>query len=284
MNGSQSRWDGVFSMSKFFNAQEYLRSFFHFGRYLWHQKDVKRNEAYKSLFKDRRCFIVCTGSSVKNIDLKILARESVFGCNVLFKHPDARYIKFAAYFSLESVGCLAKLSDPYFNSGQYYRELSEFSKTQNCPVFQTLGMKEYCLENYGVTFNNSRPLISAGRLSIATDIYNNLAGRFNMMDGVAYAMIGAAVFMGFREIYLIGCDYTFSPVQIGHFYDDFSQVKIEDVDPRHFLVHKFLKQKNTRIWNLTPEGFASPIYPSITIEDLTLKLNDASKLNLGAKN
>jgi hypothetical protein len=126
-------------------------------------------------------------------------------------------------------------------------------------------------------------------------------------------MIALAIFMGCKEIYLLGCGYTYSPAQAFHFFDclglpsnltekemlmarlnfernnstvpDFSFLHPENIlckdgnyrvdysyyrnstagSPddwyyKHRLIRTFAEKNGTRILNIVPSGYESPVY------------------------
>ena len=76
-------------------------------------------------------------------------------------------------------------------------------------------------------------------------------------------MIGVALYMGFTDITLVGCDYTFFPKMLGHFYERGPEKRTEG---SAFIVTTLnsIKDKVT-IRTITPnEEFRGDLLPSIT--------------------
>tara|TARA_B100000315_G_C14457517_1_gene532128 strand:+ start:40 stop:492 length:453 start_codon:yes stop_codon:yes gene_type:complete len=121
-------------------------------------------------------------------------------------------------------------------------------------------------------------------------------------NGVFFAMICIAMYMGFKELYIIGNDYTFEPAQQFHFCDSpvFSKrlsketaedlinriaiardvevydikedeefykpvyVKYNSVPEEHLLIKDFAESMGVKILNIVPNGFESPVYHGVS--------------------
>lgn len=244
----------------------HLRSYYHYLRYLVTKQGVRDNIKFKNKYAGQRCFLICTGKSVLQFDFSLLQNEWSLGCNLLFRHPDAKKLKFAGYFDLDPPSSHYPHPDPYWREGGYHRDLAEFTNSVGSHLFQRLGLKPFC-DRYGAFFKSISYIQTSGLLDVSKSVHNDMAGRMNVLDGVAYTMLGAAQYMGFSEIYLIGCDYTVSPRQVGHFYDDTLLKDFVPVDERHIRMRDFLKSKGVKVTNLIMPGFESPVYDSMLIQD-----------------
>ncbi len=246
---------------------EFLRSEFHWCRYVLHRHELKENSSFHNKYLGKRCVIICTGASVKGLDLLLLRSEWVLSCNQFYLHPQATFLKFAGYFELDPVSSYVKNPKPFWREGQYHRELSQFANNVGCDVFLNQNTQDFC-SNVGAHFRKPHYLVSSGRMSVASRLSSDLSGKFNMMDGVVFAMLGAAEFFGFKEIYMLGCDYTYSPVQSGHFYEDLIVHKMHPVDQRHSKAKEYLETKGIKVINVIPDNFTSPVYDSINFSKL----------------
>ena len=119
-------------------------------------------------------------------------------------------------------------------------------------------------------FKGNTVLYLKGKTTIGRTktLSNDMAGNFTFCDGVVYTMIASAIYMGFKEIYLAGADYTFYPVQSGHFYDDWVKHDYHDVDHNHYRVKEFADQQGVAIYNITPDNLESPVYRKVGREIL----------------
>lgn len=228
------------------------------------------NRQFLQRYPGQRCFIMCTGPSLAKVDLQLLSGEKIFGCNLVFQHPDSAKLRFAAYFEVDSFRGPLRSELPYYRNGDYYRDLAAFVKQQGCPLFLNRSNVR-ALPRRGFHFENAYYLHCFSGM-LAHPLTGDLAGKFNFMDGVVYTMIAVATYMGFKEIFLLGCDHSFSPMQRGHFYkrSDYDHIELvhAPIDQRYFLTGKFAEEHGVKIRNVVPEGFESPAYEKLPMEQL----------------
>lgn len=80
-------------------------------------------------------------------------------------------------------------------------------------------------------------------------------------------MIGVALYLGFTDITLVGCDYTFAPKMQGHFYERGPE-KTREGSPFLGKTLNLIKDKVT-IRTITPnEEFGGDVLPSMTYKAL----------------
>jgi len=69
-------------------------------------------------------------------------------------------------------------------------------------------------------------------------------GIFTMMTGSLFGMIWMILYMGFKKITLVGCDYAASPKKLGHF---FEFGKSENVELGYKIGDEILQSLSDRI-------------------------------------
>ena len=91
---------------------------------------------------------------------------------------------------------------------------------------------------------------------------------FNCDKGVLRRAISLAVFLGFKTIYLVGCDYLMIPSKFGHWYEKVSGYRDSKVDESYIdgFINK-LKENNINFKLVVPEKVESDL-EIITYEDL----------------
>jgi len=249
--------------------RDFVRPHYHVLTYYLRRHLLAANREYKNLYKGQRCFVICTGASIRNMDLTVLKNEFVIGCNLFFQHPDFHALKVAAFFELEPWRRFRETTIPYYRGGDYHRDLVRVATQKSCPLFVSADNARAFAQSDVFAGANLRYIKCFQSLRTATNLRNDLAGKFTFMDGVVYAMIATAIYMGFEEIYLAGCDYTFQPRQSGHFYEDWTKLDQKPVDREHVRLREFADRAGVRIINIAPEGFSSPIYEFIRPSDLS---------------
>lgn len=210
---------------------------------------IKNNDKFKLTKNNSRCFIIGTGPSLNDLPedfLRFISKEKSFGVNFLYKSKIFDIIK-PNYYVL--------MDDLFW--GKYKNTFSEIaSKYENTePIF--------------ITDYRARSLLNKEALYLYAKNYPIEQVRINLcenssalMNVVSYA-IAAAIFIGFKDIYLLGCDYNaFCNEGLGHCYDDeeltdsglnlayflkFYHLTTEF----HYLLSRESKKKGVNIINLT---------------------------------
>jgi hypothetical protein len=196
-----------------------------------------------------------------------------------------------------------------------YSETYEFFKNHDTVFFFHASLKKYFKKKHFFLDKDIYFLLgdkyNLNKHSLAYDITKGIS----FTGGAVFTMIALSAYMGFKEIYLLGCGYTYSPIQLYHFYnrpkiskkhtkseinnriekfiqenDGLKLFGIEEddefiyplfvtdspVNHFHFELKKYFEGKGIKIYNVVPEGFESPIYEKISWEEVLLKINKGS--------
>lgn len=259
-----------------------------------------RNLELKNKHAGRRCFIIGSGPSIADTDLPRLSREYTFVVNEFEKNE--QYLSLAPKFHIIS-------ESNYFTEGGPEYWLSRFKeKDRYIPVDTTmiinLGARSF-VQKYGL-FKQHR-VYYVGTQGIFTE---NLPFNINLdryvpqpKNSVLMCMI-TATWMGFDEIYLLGCEHSFLAQPLGqnkslsfsHSYDDeISKLdKVSDEILKKYITLKELSfnyemnmqsilqlfrnyrlfytkahrsHPTLKIFNATPNSFLD-IFPLINFEDI----------------
>ena len=178
---------------------------------------LRRNKKFLNLHKGQVCYIFGNGASLKNMDLKEFSDYPAIGINHLCLHNDFRALNIKYYVLPESFFFYPFKKNIYTRRkfqknilGNLFKK--SFESHSDITLFTSLtnflGMKNlntYYLYHFG----HRAPDLN----------YLSLDSEFSFMSGGLYTAIGLAINLGFSKAYLVGCDYLFSPVMYGHFYD-----------------------------------------------------------------
>lgn len=219
---------------------------------------LKQNLEFKNIHLGQRCFILGTGPSLSHltgINIENLNKEIVFGVNSLYKSKVGSEIT-PQYYAL--------MDNLYW--GEWSETFSEIRKKYpgKPPIFITdtraLDTVNLVAENSSTIYIHSKKYPTN---KMSADIDKNIYAAMNV---ISYSIL-SAIYMGFREIYLLGCDYSaFCTSGKGHCYDDEAEVgqinynlafylKFYWITTEfHYLIAKLAKRMNVSVINLTPNS------------------------------
>lgn len=186
---------------------EYIKKKNHKDVKLFHDL-IKENKKYKNIHKGQRCFILGSGPSVNDIDFGLLKNEITFTVNQLvrnnqFEKLQTDYHMWAdrIFFEIdkdndEDVEMLDTIRLVNIKSPKaevFYEIMAKqmiddfkLEKDNNINYFQSLGMNTEHIGRKIIDFSEPVPNYPT----------------------VVHSAIILAVYMGFKEIYLLGCDCT----------------------------------------------------------------------------
>lgn len=165
--------------------------------YFLHQEDGINIETLRSLknkYLGQRCFIVCTGPSLKKEDLDVLYNneEITFSCNKIDKIFEQTKWRPTFYCVTDEhyQHTLLDTMNIVPSIMQFYSKES-FLTTRKC-------------KNPHVWLNTHRRLQPGKMFSY------DLTDHINDYGTVTYDLIQLAVYLGFKYIYIIGCDHSYA--------------------------------------------------------------------------
>ena len=162
----------------------------------------------KDCHKGERCFIVGTGPSINKTNLSLLKDEICFGVNTLYSiKPDCKYWVLADYDLWKK-----KFADIFCYVKSDFIFLTEFISVNLIDMFSGFNEK--------VFWNQDTILIrSLGSSNVWDKVSTDLLrGTFSGGTVVVQA-VQIAYYMGFKEVYLLGCDCDYSGI---HHFDGLS--------------------------------------------------------------
>jgi len=158
----------------------------------------KRIEKLHNLHQGERCFIIGMGPSLNNTDFSLIKDEILFGVNNLYSGLKRFNIK-------PQYWCVA---DSYvFNN--HYKPILDLDTT----LFLTEKAGKMFLDNkqFYMKYSRNNPIVlrPLGYMGIWNKVGTDLTiGAYGGM--VIYSCLQIAYYLGFEEIYLLGCDCTLS--------------------------------------------------------------------------
>jgi len=217
-------------------------------------------EIYKDKYKGDRCFIVCTGPSLTFEDLQLIKNEYSFGMNSIIKVFNATDWR-PTFYGIQDIHVYQKMKDDVMSMDNIF--VADDIVKNGLPVPHNA--HTYPLNFYGHEyFNFEHP-----EFRFSDDITANVYDGFS----ITYSLMQIAYYMGFSEIYLLGCDCSYvKDPEKQHF------VSSGHVDPNASLVgalqsqayekaKEFCKTHNLRIYNATRGGNLE-IFERVKLEEV----------------
>lgn len=183
------------------------------------------------------------------MNLKLLQNEIVFGVNFLYKGVESSDLDVKYY-------CLY---DPEFNTKKYDAIEQVIDKWPDVKVL--MGYKAYDVFEKNLQNHIYYQYANLYQYNdfISCDMEKNVTASYNVINGA----IQSAIYMGFNEIYLLGCDFnSFIHRKEHHYYD--SKICINKtmsmglemefyskVAFHHYALSKYAEQVGVKIWNST---------------------------------
>ncbi len=177
------------------------------------RKDSPNLEKYRDIHKNQRCFIVATGPSLTMQDLDLIKEEYSFSMNSIVNIFEKTPFR-PTYYLLQDGHVEKKLRE----------QLKKINITSVCDTF--IGICNYYGNDVSISKKTFNQLYNKGNWYNLNYTYHCLNSYYypdkikmgfsvdmaeEALDGftVTYTAIEMAVYMGFREIYLLGCDTTY---------------------------------------------------------------------------
>lgn len=264
---------------------------------------LSKNLRLKNKYRGQRCFIVASGPSIAQLDLGRLKNEKTIVFNEFDKLAQAKKITPTYYVFADTC---------YFTEATDHYLTQQFLNKQNVIDSKT----EIIIHAFGKNFVESNNLFKNHKINyvLPHGIISQYF-RFNInIDRVVplpknsvIMCIMLAVYAGFKEIYLLGCEHSFlaQPIGLGksltyqHAYsnelDDFSHTTDRKTARRYFVErdldvdyetniarvlqlfknYRLLKKKlakekpDVKIFNATPNSFLD-VFPFVDFEDINI--------------
>lgn len=205
---------------------------------------------FKNKHKGERCFIVATGPSLLISDLELLENEITFGMNSipkLFSQTKWR----PTYFGVQDINVYLKMEsvllDTFHGNGNVFIS-DTISNRFNVP-------KEFNVFPLDTAYNFNQLEIEKYFAMFSDDAYSVVYDGYS----ITYSLIQIAVYMGFKEIYLLGVDCSYKRGAKNHIVesgnDDKNEEKnYEKMTTAYKVAKQYTDDHNIKIVNCTRGG------------------------------
>jgi|GEM_PF-751802 len=221
----------------------------------------KKLKKYRNKYQEQRCFIIGNGPSLTIKDLEKLSGEVTFAANGIFFGLDSTQFRPTYYSVCDPIG----MED-------LYDSVSNFFDNRTIMLFP----KNVLLTTYKV------------KNALYYDCKPENKTNFDLLEGiytgntVSYNLISLAIYMGFKDIYLIGLDFNFTAKQ-SHFIKNYLNFNNKDAATKEVLtwfddfkkLNMRIQDKKINIYNAT-RGGKLDIFPRVDFDQIVKTVDEQS--------
>ena len=225
-----------------------------------------KNAALKDKYLGKECYIFLTGPAVNDINLKKLKNRHTFICNHFYRHNDVSEMNPTFFSHIENVHKTMRYSNKSEQSITIINNMLE--KCQNVTFILNRSALFYIKK---LNIANAHFFASKNK-TFDENTCIDFTKRSPFLIGTVYFLLALSIFLGFKKIYLLGAGYTLEPYQWLHFYDDQNvefpnELKQKKPEKEHDIIKKIAIKNGVQIINVIPQGYKSPIYDSMHIDE-----------------
>lgn len=202
----------------------------------------------KNVHEGERCFIIATGPSLSIQDLEKLNNEKTFSMNsICLLEEDTNWRP--TYYGIQDMGVYNSLKD----------QITQFCKdVQGVLIGDNLAKKiDFSKDNYVFPINFLNHMLEHRKYhsKFSDNAYSVVYSGYS----ITYSLLQIAVYMGFKQIYLIGADCNY-PINMKHHFKEYSYVdpSFSEAHDRMIAAYKVAKKytetHNVKIYNATRGG------------------------------
>ena len=162
-------------------------------------EDSMKMKKLKESEKGNRCFIIGNGSSLRTEDLELLKDEVTFASNRIYNIFDKTSWR-PKYYMAEDTDGLSEMAPCVLNQGIPYIILNEQAKKYINNTCDFIYWGHWSDGHYIINRYNDKSI----------HISEDVSMYFSIGYTVTFSAIQLAIYMGVREIYLLGVDFNYS--------------------------------------------------------------------------
>jgi hypothetical protein len=239
--------------------------------YTKNKKLITNNKSIKNSYSGQRCFILFTGTSIKDFNFDLIGDEKVIATGMAFLHKDFKKCNTVAYFNPAPWEPRSLLFFDFF-AGCVFKNTN-----QGCNVFFDTTAHPYINEVLSTRVDDTYYMSNNATYISSKDIEFELHNFNNIQEGSLPCGLGIAAYMGFKEIYLLGQDFLTDPPIYGHFYDGYNESgnpsDYESYRERASWMIDHIKKKGCKVINVVQDENRKSSLDSVTFQDLESFLN-----------
>jgi hypothetical protein len=208
LSSLMEKWDSLAYLS--YNA---LARMGYWAKYPILKKYIARNKVLKNRHAGERCFILLNGPSLDRYDLAKLEKEKIICTNYFYETSLGNVVKPDYY-------CIA--DSEYFTNPDSESQIDSLLRVCSYSTF-LFNIKYLATKRFNE--NSNIHVVYSKHMPSMINVRDNLDGFSSGYASVSLFAISAAIFMGFKRIYLLG--YDFEPGFFSHFYEESGLEKVD---------------------------------------------------------
>lgn len=221
-----------------------------FGRY-------KYIEKYKNLHLGERCFVLATGPSLRIEDVEKLKNETTIAVNSFYKMYDRTAFRPDYYIVLDPDAQKQVLKNSPYDLNEVAKDTLFFNSIKKIRN-KNIKYLHICYQNHWFNIYNSK--FEYGKnLKFSSDLLYGLYDKYTITNSA----IELAIYMGCKEIYLLGVDCNYSGPNIYSFKQEKDSLKPSEfqaacTQKAMMTGYKFIEiesqKRGVKIYNATRGG------------------------------
>lgn len=227
----------------------------------------------KNIHYGESCYIFGDGISIKWFNLSEFSNKISFSLNKIAFHKQSNYLNlkyslfiepfyFYPYFWDRDEATVKETGKRFFKNNVQIKFREIIRKQQHTTFFTNLS-------NYPVLWNsNVRYLFQFIEDTDSQFLRECFQKKENIFKGSLRSAISLAIFMGFKDIFLVGCDYTHEVTRSHHWFE--KGQGIISKKPHYLEIFLNIAKKYVNLTTITLEGRGSNL-PSKTYHEFTGK-------------
>jgi len=252
------------------------RKFYSYYSYFRNKSILDKNKELKNKYLGERCFVIGNGPSINQQDLIKLKNEYAFTCNHFYLHKELSVINPVFYSIIEPIILNDSFRENLFP--KIIERINSYASSNPNAIFLFNVQYKNYIENNNLFLKNKIYYFLFG---------DSISNRMNLemskpnLSGTAsiYFMLAMARYLGFKMIYIIGCDSNY--ILDGyerHFYSEdltlqkkksnleAARILYEDLE-RLDIFYKYFQKEGFQIFNAGVGGMID-VFPRVDYNSL----------------
>ncbi len=243
----------------FFNSRKLFRK-------IIKPEEYKKLKKLKNIHNNDKCFILATGPSLTMDDLKKLNNEITFGMNSLCRAFDETGWE-TTYFAIQDKSVYKKM----------YEDLGKLSTTKLFVSDDNNDVSQINCEltRFPLNIYNHKTVCNKFIYKYSDSICDEISSGFT----IAYTILQIATYMGFKEIYLLGCDCDYVDdkekrhfIETGHYDPTYKTIGNKMIEA-YKEAKQYADANNIKIYNAT-RGGKLEVFERVDLDDVLIQKND----------